>query len=99
VLAASNPDEEAPRNYTRGPGSVSTNFICDLERLTERVLHGEPDSQKVWFRLLEGAPVESSITKDVVRRCGKSYFEANLHKYFQPSLRRHSGERGELRAA
>lgn len=89
VVAAINNDEDGPRNYTLGPGSA------DCERITERVLHGEPDSQRTWFRLLAGESVPPALARDVVVRCGTAYLEAGLHVYFRPPIKRRRGEPGE----
>jgi hypothetical protein len=100
VVSAINYDPDAPtRNYTLGPNSISTDFLCDCERITAKTLADDLPSQKCWFALLNGEPVDSELARDVVLACGIAYAMAGLNSYFAPTLRHHSTESSESRAA
>jgi hypothetical protein len=92
-VAAINNDEEAPRNNTLAPGSVSVDFKADCERITEKTLQGDEPAQRTWFRLLAGESVPPALARDVVLRCGTAYLAAELPTYFAPKIKRRRGER------
>ena len=92
TVAAIVNDDEAPKNNTLGPGSLSLDFKVDLERLTTKTLEGDKPAQQAWFALLAGETVEPALAKDVIRRCGEAYIEAGLPTYFVPKIRRGRGE-------
>lgn len=91
-IGAANPDPNATKKRR---GHDASNFLMDVERITERTLRGDKAAQDIWFALALEKPVEIGSAKPVVQRCGEAYLDAGITfaEYFKPSRGSHRAAR------
>jgi hypothetical protein len=94
-LVACNLDDTAP---TRRRTPVVSEFICDVELATRRVLK-TPELFRAWEQIVAGETIPTRLANIITGRCGAIYRRRGLipSEYFR-TIKRRAGERVEAAA-